>query len=1089
MLSFDARDAPRQELYRDLVYGTAELVSRSLPMDELLESAVDLGKSFFNASSLEIKLLDADLMEGGSSAGLYGVRSQIEQACFDVMRTGVTHIATDATSMHAPIRFGDDVRGVISIVASAGMTFDDVDASLFDKWASLLGVRIAELHLRADNARLEVLAGIDGLTGIYNRRAFGEMLAPAWGRASRSNASLAIAMIDVDFFKSFNDKYGHVAGDTCLKQIAKSISLSLRGGDVLGRYGGEEFAVFFEGSTLDVAIEVAERLRENIYALGIPHLGSRLGRVTASVGVAAVVPRAGDDPSTLLERADAALYGAKERGRNRVVAEAYVSASSAALPRQEVRSNLPRLVSSFCGRHDDVGRVRSALGESRLVTLTGFGGVGKTRLALEVATELAATFRDGAWFVDLAGTRDAKVIPALVAAALEVRDPLAAASAGALAERCRHKAALLVLDNCEHLKDACAAFAATMLRAAPRVRILATSREPLDTAEEVVLGLAPFAVPGGKLTACEALRVPAIRLFIDRARAVTDFELDESNVAAVVDLCRRVDGIALGIELAAARLKMLSLEQLQGKLDRRFGVLARTGAGRQQTLRALIDWSFELLSPRERALFTRLGVFAGSFTLEAATAICGDDELCEGHVDHAAVLGSLDALVDKSLLVVETRRDGAHTFRLFASIRSYARDRLTAAAELESVESRHRDYYLAAATAAEARRRDADWLTALRPLENAGDDLRAVLESTLGKGRYCPVGAELASKLVDYWQRQGMVREGRAWLECALASEDASFSAELRACVRLALLDLQPTGTARAGRKLAFEALEAISTGADERLAAVALYHLGKVHSILGEVAAANENLRAAQHKAESCADSLTLARASNLQGTLAILAGDAGSAVTVFTRSEQLYRRINRESLAVYPLGNLAEVAHGRQCHQEAIELAKRALAIAERDHDRGCASWLLGNLGCYYLAAGDDESAASFTRDGLRMALEVDDEWQALNSADTYARISYERGDFEIAALLLGYAEHRLAALRVPRQPVDQQRMSDLVVKLRATLGPMAVEQLLARGGALSRDAMLELVDPRAANISAALSGPAGGGEEPTFPSLASA
>ena len=445
MLSFDARGASRQELYRDLVYGTAELVSRSLPLDELLESAVDLGKSFFNASSLEIRLRDAELVDEGPAASLYDAGSDIAEAALEVMRTGATFSAPDAMSMHVAIRFGSDVRGVISIVASAGMTFDDVDASLFEKWASLLGVRIAELHLRAANARLEVLAGIDGLTGIYNRRAFGEMLTPAWERAARTETSLAIAMIDVDFFKSFNDKYGHVAGDTCLKQIAKTISLSLRGGDVLGRYGGEEFAIFCEGASLEAAIEVAERLREDVYALGIPHLGSRLGRVTASVGVAAAVPCAGDDPSALIERADAALYGAKERGRNRVVAERYVSASSAALPRQEVRSNLPRSVSSFRGRHDDVARVRSALAESRLVTVTGFGGVGKTRLALEVGHELAAGFRDGAWFIDLAGTRDAAVIPAFVASALELGDPAAAGSASALAERCRHKTALLIL--------------------------------------------------------------------------------------------------------------------------------------------------------------------------------------------------------------------------------------------------------------------------------------------------------------------------------------------------------------------------------------------------------------------------------------------------------------------------------------------------------------------------------------------------------------------------------------------------------------------------------------------------------------------
>jgi non-specific serine/threonine protein kinase len=698
-----------------------------------------------------------------------------------------------------------------------------------------------------------------------------------------------------------------------------------------------------------------------------------------------------------------------------------------------------------------------------LVTVAGFGGIGKTRLALEVANEVAAGFRDGAWFVDLSGTRDGSVIAGLVASALELRDPTKGNSVVSLTEACRHKTLLLVLDNCEHLKTECAAFAASFLRSAPHVRILATSREPLGIAEELVIGLGPFAVPETpKLSASDALREPAVQLFVDRARAVAAFELHDDNVAAVLDLCRRVDGIALGIELAAARLKMLGLEQLRAKLDLRFGVLARKGgAARQQTLRALIDWSFELLSPQERCFFMRLGIFAGSFTLEAATAVCPADDA------GPSVLEGLDALVDKSLLVVETRRDDQRTFRFFASIRNYARDRLAASGELEAVEVRHRDHYLSVAAAAEAVKAGPEWLVALQPLEYASDDLRAILESTLGAGRDQVAGAELASKLADYWKRQHLMREGRAWLECALACEDATFRPDLRARVRLALLESLVIGDSHTGLKLALQALEAIGPDGGDRLLGQLSFHLGRVYADLGNSAAAGESLQAAQRHGERCSDARTLARVANMQGMTAVLDGELPGALTLFARSSQLLHRINREYQAVIPLGNLAEVTYGQGRFQEAIDLAKDALAISERNGDRLEAAWLLGNLGNYYLALGDDDSAASFTRDALAMALDVGDEWQALCCLDTCIRVANGRGEAETAARLLGYVEGRLSVLKLPRQPLDHKLMTGVAADIRVALGAEPTELLLMEGRSLSCERMLALTVSRSSKV----------------------
>ncbi|MBC5821197.1 MAG: diguanylate cyclase [Candidatus Eremiobacteraeota bacterium] len=1038
-------------MYRDLVYGTAELVSRDLPVAELLERAVELGKAFFDASSLEIRLRDADLACGS--------RPAMGEAAAEVLRTGAAIHAPDATSMHVPIRFGSDVRGVISIASRSGATFNDVDASLVEKWALLLGVRIHEVHLSAANARLEVLAGIDALTGIFNRRAFGEMFEQAWARAAQSGAALAIAMIDVDFFKSYNDKYGHVAGDACLKQIAQTIAFSLRSGDVLGRYGGEEFVVLFDAASLESAIEISERLRENIFGLGTPHLGSLLGRVTASVGVAASVADEHGAPARLLERADAALYDAKARGRNRVVAESYVSQSNVALPRQDVRNNLPTPVSSFCARQDDAQRLRSALDESRLVTLTGFGGVGKTRLALEVAGNLLAGFSDGVWFVDLATTLDPGVIPALVAASLGIAQAETAADVVTVAERCRHKTLLLVLDNCEHVKGDCASFAATFLQAAPRARILATSREPLGARDEVVVPLSPFALPEQNgLTAAEASRVPAIRLFVDRARSVTPFELRDDNVADVVDLCRRVDGIALGIELAAARLKMLSLEQLRSRLDQRFTLLGRKGSNataRQQTLRALIDWSFELLSPAERALFRRLSIFAGSFTFEAASTVCADDDASFD------VLDTLDALVDKSLLVIETKREGQHTFRFFESIRSYARDRLAASGELEELVVRHRTYYAGVGRAVDAAKSTRDWRAVMRPLDYAADDLRAVLTWALADGHDPPLGAELAADLAGYWRTNGSVREGRDWLECALRSLDVNARGAVRPRALLALLELQPMARARGRLQLATDAAKAIGPTSDLRLDAEATYHLGLIHCDLGDANLARTYLAAAREKSEALDDSFLLARVSNVQGNVAALDGDADGATAFYSRSEQLFRRVDRTVHAVLPLGNLAEIACDRGRFDEAIGLAKGALAIAERSGHRDWAAWLLGNLGSYYLAKNDLESAASFTHDSLRIAIEVDDDWQVRAAYDLCAQLACERGERDVAAVLLGYADGRVADHGFPRQPSEEHRREQLATALRSALGRERVERELAHGRGLCAAAALALIE----------------------------
>src|SRR6516164_4958426 len=333
-------------------------------------------------------------------------------------------------------------------------------------------------------------------------------------------------------------------------------------------------------------------------------------------------------------------------------------------PRARVTRNLPTELTTFVGRRGELAEVRRLLAGSRLVTLTGVGGVGKTRLALRAAAGLARAFPGGEWLVRLDRLRDQALVAQAVAVALGLQDRADYAPAASLAEYLAGRQLLLVLDNCEHLVDAAAKLADLLLRAAPGMRVLATSRESLTIDGEAVLAVLPLPVPeaGQPLTAAELGLFPAVRLFAERAaQVVPGFAVTEANKAAVAGICRRLEGLPLALELAAARLPVLSPQQIDARLSARLGLLTRGGRARpprQQTLRASIEWSYELCSQAERLLWARLSVFAGGFELDAAEGVCTDQRLAAGRV-----LDLLAALTDKSI-VIAGHREGVARYRL-----------------------------------------------------------------------------------------------------------------------------------------------------------------------------------------------------------------------------------------------------------------------------------------------------------------------------------------------------------------------------------------------------------------------------------------
>lgn len=431
-------------------------------------------------------------------------------------------------------------------------------------------------------------------------------------------------------------------------------------------------------------------------------------------------------------------------------------------------TNLPASTSSFVGRDHELADVASALDLARVVTLTGVGGVGKTRLALEAAARALPSYRDGVWMVDLAPTVDAAIIVEVVATALGVTQRPGQTLAGSLLDFLSAKHLILLLDNCEHLLDTVASFVDGVVSACPHVRVLATSREGLGIRGERIIAVPPLRLPAGE-TVHPDDDAEAVRLFVARAaEAKAGFALTAQNRAAIIQLCRRLDGIPLAIELAAARVRSLAPRDLAMRLDERFRLLAggpRTAVERHQTLRRAIDWSYDLLSEAEQRVLNRLCVFAGSFDLEAAEAVLPDHE-----ADADDLVELLGRLVDKSLLAME-ERDGNTRYRLLETIRSYAQDRLEASDEVDVFRGRHAEHYARLATSAGDGLRSKDEVTWTRRIDADLDNLRAVLAWAVATD-----DADLALRLTAPLAIAG-TRGGYAsapWAQTAIALSGAS---------------------------------------------------------------------------------------------------------------------------------------------------------------------------------------------------------------------------------------------------------------------------------------------------------------------------
>jgi non-specific serine/threonine protein kinase len=606
------------------------------------------------------------------------------------------------------------------------------------------------------------------------------------------------------------------------------------------------------------------------------------------------------------------------------------------------RTNLPVQLTSFVGRERELAEVKGQLQSTRLLTLTGTGGCGKTRLALQVAQDLVDAYVDGVWLVELAPLADPMLIPQMVAAALGVREEPGQPIPTTLAHYLRAKHLLLLVDNCEHLVDAVAHLVDELLRGCARLQVLATSREALRTAGEALWRVPSLATPPADAPGEAIGRFEAVRLFVERAAATRPaFALSERNAAAVSQTCRRLDGIPLAIELAAARVVALSPAQIAARLDQRFGLLtvgSRVAAPRQQTLRATIDWSYDLLDDRERRLFQRLAVFSGGWTLEATEAISAG----EG-IERDEVLDLLARLVQKSLVQAEEQPDGAERYGLLETLRQYGRERLGASGEAEAVVGRHAGYYLALAEAT-WQSRELGQSTWRDELEREHENLRAALR-WLVDSKDADRAIRLALVLAPYCDRQGYVAEGRAHMHSVLAlARSSAPSVTLADVFDQAARFASAQGDYAAQRTYREEELALYRALGDRDGIADGLSVLGDAHRNLGDYAAAQASLaealtlhrelhRGSRDRKEMAEDLIRL-------GELAQEQGDGPTAQQYFQQSGAIVKQLDE-------VDEFCEFAVRLPHHLGSVALdrgevaAARAHFVSSLRQLRGGASW----------------------------------------------------------------------------------------------------------------------------------------------------
>jgi non-specific serine/threonine protein kinase len=695
--------------------------------------------------------------------------------------------------------------------------------------------------------------------------------------------------------------------------------------------------------------------------------------------------------------------------------------------------NLPAELTSFVGRRREMAELKRMLGVSRLVTLTGVGGAGKTRLAVRAAAANARFHTDGVWFADLAELEDGTLLVQTIMSALGLHDRRSGEAANILEDFLADKDLLLVLDNCDHLRDECGILAEALLRRAPGLQILGTSRHTLGVTGEHVFQVPPLAVPEDVATIepDAVAHYEALNLFVERAQAVSpSFRLTESTVRATAAICQRLDGIPLAIELAAARLRAMSVHDLLDRLDDRFQVLvggSPSALPRHRTLRELIGWSWDLCSDEQRSVWARTAVLSSSFDLAAAEAICAWEPL-----DRSAVLDAVSALVDKSILIAQDH-GGRVRYRMLETIRQYGLEQLDAAGQTSEMRERHRAHYAAVARDAGKGWFSDQQATLLSQLRVEQNHLRVALDTSFETAALVDSGLDLVSDLWFFWIATGQTHEARGWLERGLGAGSAPSSSRTRAMVMCAYLCVQQEDLDTAAPLIE----EALRSAARDR-------------------------------------DSTNQAWAVQVQGMVALCGGDLAGAEQFFDDALEAHRVSQDVPGVVDAIFFLAALCALRGDLVRAEALYREAVITCESHGENWTKGYLLWGLGLVAWQGGDADRATAHVRSALRIGRYLNELWAIAFCLEFLAWTSCSVGEYDRAAQLLGGARElwRRVGWRHAGVPLyyGMRELThyhdECVTQLGERLGPEKLEGVLLRGAALTLEELIfqALGEPRA-------------------------
>ncbi len=742
---------------------------------------------------------------------------------------------------------------------------------------------------------------------------------------------------------------------------------------------------------------------------------------------------------------------------------------------REIRGDACAELNAFIGRERELGELRELADASRALTLCGAAGIGKTRLALRLIGELAPGYADGAWFVELADLRQPELVVARIASVLGVAEEPGRPLLATLADVLRPRHALIGLDNCEHLVDACAKVCHRLLASSPGLKVITTSREPLRVAAETIWQVPPLSLPrpgagppGPDALGSDALGSDALRLFADRAAAVQPgFMLAPANVIPVSAICRSLDGLPLAIELAAAWVRALTVDQIQARLADRFRLLSsaeRTPPARHRTLRAAIDWSHDLLTPAEKILLRRLAVFAG-WSLDMAEQVCADPYPQGGReaLDVQDIVGLHVSLADKSLIIAEHDQyhQGGIRYRMLDTIREYASERLAEAGEHDLLHARFRDYAVREVerlSFAGMARAAATWqerVDSIHRFEAEQANLRQILGRCLMAGD-AELGLRICMSMRPVWIVQGSFAEGIGWIDAFLALDAPGVPETVRGAglVSRAQLALAPD-PARA-REHALAGLELCRGAGSEFWAASALNLLAEAALHAGELAEAIARADEALELARGSGDRWNEAYASGTRAAAAAAEGDMAEARRLARSAHEIMREIDQQwglARALLGLGDLARLTgdpHGaRQRYQQALAILRE---VSARPEIARC----LAGLGRLAISQGELSLAREHLTESVELSQAAGSRIGVIRALEAFTTLAVAEDDPVLAVRLAAAAAAMRRVAELPAAPAGRaQRALDAA----ARLGEEVIGELWAEGSALDGDAAVAL------------------------------